>query len=55
MEYLLALSWLGLCCLVGAIADSRGRNALAWGLGAFFFSPLLAWLALASLPVKVRL
>jgi hypothetical protein len=39
--------WLGLCIAVGYFADKKGRSALGWGAGAFFFSPIIAGIILA--------
>jgi len=47
--------WLMGSGLTAAVASEKGRNGFLWGMGAFFlFSPLLALIALAALPVVPR-
>ena len=41
------IGWLILCIAVGYFAKGKGKNAFAWGIGAFFFSPFLAAILLA--------
>lgn len=43
----MSLLWLVLCGVVAYFANKRGRNALIWGLLAFFISPLLTGIVLA--------
>lgn len=42
-----SIMWLVFCIGIGYYAKSKGRSAIGWGLGAFFFSPILAGLILA--------
>lgn len=42
-----SFGWFILCVAVGYFAKSKGKNAFAWGIGAFFFSPFLAAILLA--------
>lgn len=41
--------WVLLAFIVGIYANSRGRNAIAWGLIALLLSPLLTWLILLAM------
>lgn len=43
------LFYLGICVAVGYFAESRGRSCSFWGIGAFFISPVLAFLILLFL------
>ncbi len=47
-----SLGWLIMCFAVGYFAKGKGRNGIAWGIGAFFFSPILAGIILAVLKDK---
>jgi hypothetical protein len=50
-----AFGWVTGSILTAAVASAKGRNGFLWGLGALLlFSPLLALIALAALPVKLR-
>ena len=50
-----AFGWLAGCILTAAVASAKGRNGFLWAMGALFlFSPLLALIALAALPIKPR-
>lgn len=40
MEYV--FGWLILCCLVGALASSRGRSFIGWSALAFVISPFIS-------------
>lgn len=44
-----SFGWLAMCFAVGYFAKGKGRNGIAWGIGAFFFSPILAGIILAML------
>lgn len=54
MGTLLILGWIAWTLACGFVAHHRGRSALAWGLLALFFSPLLAYLVLVAIPVESR-
>ena len=44
--------WFAFCVGIGYYANSKGRSAIAWGLLAFVFSPLLAGIVLALMKDK---
>lgn len=48
--FLIAFGWLAFTIIVAVAANTRGRNALGWGILAVIFSPLLAGLFLLALP-----
>ncbi len=47
MLYGYSFSWLFLCFAVGYFATTKGKNGFLWGVGAFFFSPILLGIILA--------
>jgi hypothetical protein len=47
---LIIFGWLMFTIIVAVAANTRGRNALGWGILAVLFSPLIAGLLLLALP-----
>jgi hypothetical protein len=47
---LIVIGWLAFTIIVAVAANTRGRNALGWGILAALFSPLLMGLLLLALP-----
>ncbi|MBQ7514852.1 MAG: zinc-ribbon domain-containing protein [Schwartzia sp.] len=44
------LFWLLFCAFIGYSAGRKGRSRWAWGLAAFFLSPLIVGIVLALMP-----
>lgn len=47
METLLAVCWIGLTLVVGALARSKRRNVFGWVLPSLLFSPVVGLIAVA--------
>ena len=49
----IVLFWLALSVLAGVYAGSKGRSGIGWFCFSFFLSPLIGFIALAIIPIRL--